>query len=247
MNWSIFIASLSGVAIEFLEIVAIAYAIARSGYLREAITGSLAGLIGVGMLSAIPGRSLQLIPLQWLQLAIGAILVWLGFGWIKKSVKRQVNHQRAGWIGEDVLISEGIELVENEQGFSWLNFVVMTKSAALETLEVAIIVVTLGLASNAWAEALIGTALALLLSLLLATMLHPYLVKLPEVLIKLGAGIVICSLGTFWVCEGMSLKLPLGEFTILALIGLYAIASALVIYTLGIRKTKSISTSNQDY
>ncbi|AFY71459.1 hypothetical protein Pse7367_3213 [Thalassoporum mexicanum PCC 7367] len=243
MNWSIFVAALSSSAIEFLEVVAIAYAIAHSGYIREAIAGSLAGLIGIGILSAISGSSLQLVPLQWLQLSIGVILVWFGFGWVKKSITRQVNQKRAGWIGDDVLIAEGIEIAENSSGFrfSWFNFVIMTKSAALEALEVAIIVVTLGLASSAWTEALTGTALALLLSLLLATILHPYLVKLPDVLIKLGAGIVISSLGTFWLGEGMQLTLPLGDFTILALIATYAIASMLIIYIASSRKTESVA------
>lgn len=164
MNLGVLIAAMSSASVEFFETGAIAYAIARSGYQREAIWGTLAGLTIVGLISAVLGTGLQLIPVHLLQVVIGGLLLWFGWGWYKKSILRQAEGKRAGWIG-DPLLSEGIDLETQHQGFSRVNFVIMTKSAAIEALEVALVVVTLGLASGAWNEALFGAGVALLLTL----------------------------------------------------------------------------------
>ncbi|MGF1568041.1 MAG: COG4280 domain-containing protein [Nodosilinea sp.] len=223
-------AATGSAGVEFLETAAIAYAIARSGYSREAVGGSILGLAIVALAAVLLGQGLTLVSLRWLQVGIGVILLWFGLGWVKKSVRRQVNQQRAGWIGDDPLGAEGITLIPDEAKFSWANFAIMTKSAALEGLEVAVIVVTLGLASGAWFEALGGAATALVLSLLMVILLHPYLVKLPEVLIKLGAGVLLSALGTFWLGEGLGLPWPLGDWAMLALVGLYSLGVAAIIY-----------------
>jgi uncharacterized membrane protein len=160
MNVDIFVAALSSARVEFFETAAVGYAIARSGYQGEAIWGTIAGLTLVGIASAALGTGLQLVPIHLLQIAIGLVLLWFGWGWYKKSIIRQASHKRAGWVAS-VLESEGIHLETGRRGFSKLNFIIMFKSAALEALEVAIVVVTLGLASKAWDEALIGTGAAL--------------------------------------------------------------------------------------
>ncbi|MCC5622445.1 COG4280 domain-containing protein [Nostoc sp. CHAB 5715] len=232
MNWSIFLAALGSTGIEFLEVVAIAYAIGSSGYAREAIWGAFTGLVVVLLGAIALGTGLQFLPLQPLQIIIGLLLLWFGWRWVNKSVRRLAARRRAGWVSENVLEKEGIALDQQSPGFSKLNFLIMTKSAALEALEVGVIVITLGLASSAWYEAIAATGLALLLSLVTVVALHQYLVKLPEVLIKLGAGIMLSSLGTFWLGEGMGLEFPFEEFSILILIGLYSITAAVAIYWL---------------
>ncbi len=221
MNLGVFVGALSGASIEFFETAAIAYAIARSGYHREAILGTIAGLAVVGLAAATLGTGLQqLIPLQFLQIAIGILLLWFGWGWVKKSVLRQVKGKRAGWIDQP-LQAEGIVLERRRQGFSRLNFVVMVKSAALEGLEVAIVVITLGLGSKAWSEALWGAVLALSLTVAVVAVLHGHLLKVPEVLIKLSAGVMLMAFGTFWLGEGVGLAWPFEDFSLLGLIGLY--------------------------
>ncbi|WP_413160465.1 COG4280 domain-containing protein [Capilliphycus salinus ALCB114379] len=239
MNWSIFLAAAGSASVEFLETAAIAYAIARSGYRREAIWGTVAGLTVVAVAAIALGSSLQLIPLYLLQIIIGSLLVWFGWGWVKKSVLRQAKGKRAGWMSDDPLEAEGILIETEPENFSPLNFMIMAKSAALEGLEVAIIVTTLGLASAAWKEAISATFLALVFSIGLVTLLHQYLLKLPEVLIKLGAGILLMALGTFWLGEGLNFEWPFEEFAILILVSLYSLAATVAIYIL--KKSQTIS------
>lgn len=228
MNIGIFVAALSGASVEFFETAAVGYAIARSGYQREAIWGTIAGLTVVGIASVALGTSLQLVPIHLLQIAIGLVLLWFGWGWYKKSIIRQANHRRAGWI-TNVLEAEGIHLETRRQGFSKLNFFIMFKSAALEALEVAIVVVTLGLASRAWDEALIGTGVALLLTISVVAMLHGYLVKVPDVLLKLSAGILLLAFGTFWLGEGLGFDWFIEDWALLVLVGVYSAIAALAI------------------
>ena len=225
-------AAAGSASVEFLETAAIAYAIARSGYRREAIWGTVAGLTVVAMAAITLGSSLQLIPLYLLQILIGSLLLWFGWGWVKKSVLRQAKGKRAGWMSDDPLEAEGILIETEPENFSPLNFMIMAKSAALEGLEVAIIVTTLGLASTAWKEAISATFLALVFSIGLVTLLHQYLLKLPEVLIKLGAGILLMTLGTFWLGEGLNFEWPFEEFAILILVSFYSLAATVAIYIL---------------
>jgi len=90
-------------------------------------------------------------------------------------------------------------------------------------------VITFGLASGAWNEALLGALLALFLTVIVVALLHGYLVKVPEVLIKLSAGIMLISFGTFWLGEGIGFHWPLGDFTLLLLVGFYVLICFLVI------------------
>jgi len=238
MNVGVFVGVLGGASVEFFETAAIAYAIARSGYQREAFWGTVTGLALVGLATAVLGTGLQFIPLRWLQVVIGVVLLWFGWGWVKKSVLRQAKGQRAGWVS-DPLTSEGIALDYSSRGFSRLNFIIMTKSSALEALEVAIVVITLGLPSRAWIEAELGVVLALLLTVAVVVILHGHLLKLPEVLIKLGAGIILMAFGTFWLGEGVGLNWLFGDWFLLVLIGLYGLICFLAIRWLQAKRQRA--------
>lgn len=241
MNWNIAIATGGSASLEFLETAVIAYAIARSGYRREAIAGCLIGISAVALAAIALGTSIQVIPLHWLQIATGAILLWFGWGWAKKAVQRQASGRRAGWLDDDPLAAEAIALETEQRGFSTANFIVMTKSAALEAFEIAVIAITLGTASNAWREVLGAVGGAGVGSVVLVVALHAYLVKVPDVFIKLGTGILLSALGTFWLGEGLGWDWPFGDWAILGLLGLFSLIAALSIFWLRRRDQETAS------
>lgn len=238
MNTGVFVTVLSGASVEFFETAAIAYAVARSGYPREAIWGTVAGVAIVGGAAAIVGTGLQVIPLHLLQILIGLVLIWFGWGWYKKSILRQAKHRRAGWI-TDPLEAEGIHLESQTRRFSRVNFIVMFKSAALETLEVALVVLPLGLASGAWVEGLAAVGIALLLTIALVALLHGYLVKIPEVLLKLAAGILLLAYGTFWLGEGLGFDWWIGDWMLLILSAIYSLISVVAIRSIAAKQAIS--------
>lgn len=151
--------------VEFLEIVAIAYALAASGYRREALLGSAAGILGVTLAGALLDSQLIFVPLRWL----------------------------------------------------------------LETFEVALIVITIGLSSRAWFEALSGATLALAATVGFVFLLHGRLQKLPDVLIKLGAGLMLLTLGTYWLLEGLGMKWPMEELSAIPLFALFILSTWIAI------------------
>jgi uncharacterized membrane protein len=228
LNSGVFIGATLSSGIEFLEIVAIAYALSSTGYRREALLGSLAGIIGVALAGVLLGPQLILFPLRWLQVAAGVVLIYFGWKWTKKSVVRQAAGKRAGWI-ENPLKNKHLDTQHSGTSFSYLNFVVMTKCAALETFEVALIVITIGLSSRAWLEALSGASIALAITVGLVVSLHGYLQRLPDVFLKLGAGLMLLTLGTFWLFEGLGFKWPMEELSALPLFGLFLIGSWIAI------------------
>ncbi len=228
INSGVFIGATLSSGIEFLEIVAIAYALSSTGFRREALLGSVAGIVGVAVAGTLLGPALILFPLRWLQVAAGFVLIYFGWKWVKKSVVRQAAGKRAGWI-ENPLRNKTVETSPSQRGFSYLNFVVMTKCAALETFEVALIVITIGLSSRAWLEALTGASIALAITVGLVISLHGYLRRLPDVFLKLGAGLMLLTLGTFWLLEGLGVRWPLGELSALPLFCLFLLSSWIAI------------------
>ena len=116
--------------------MAIAYALARPGYTREAFWATAVGF-GIILIAAIGlGHQLNLILIRLLRCLAGVVLLYFSFKWVYKGVKRQAVGKRAGWV-HDPLRGRKVEVSDVSATFSYGNFTVMLKSAALETLEAA--------------------------------------------------------------------------------------------------------------
>src|SRR5260370_28786312 len=135
INPGIFIGAALSSGIEFLEIVAIAYALSSTGYRREALCGSVTGIVAVVLAGALLGPALVLFPLRWLQVAAGLVLIYFGWKWSTKSVIRQASGNRAGWI-ENPLKNRALNMDRTKQHFTYLNFPALTNCAVLETFQV---------------------------------------------------------------------------------------------------------------
>ena len=225
MNVQVFVSALLGSGVEFFEIVAIAYALASAGHAREALRGTVLGLLVVTAAALALGPRLSLVPLRPLQVVSGVILLWLGAKWTLKSVRRLATGGRAGWVQTPLRGEQAAALQATAPGdrkFNHLSFVAMFKSTALETFEVALVVVILGLGSGAWTEALAGAVAALVAVVAVVVVLHGRLKRVPEVHMKLGAGLLLLTFGTFWFGEGVGLHWPGHDLAPLGLLAGYA-------------------------
>ena len=83
----------------------------------------------------------------------------------------------------------------------------MAKSG-IGTFEVAVLVTTIALGSRAWVESIARMTIALILTVAIVCALHGVLFKLPDELLKLGAGLLLLSSGTFWPGEAAGLEWP---------------------------------------
>jgi len=202
MNLPIAFASFASAGVEFLETAAIAYALGRTGYPREAIIGTMLGALLVLIPAVFVWPLFRRIPIHIFELAVGVMLLWLGLSWCMKSIRRKLHHQRAGWI-QDPLRRYKRHIESTPTRFSYFNALIMTKSAAVEGFEVCMIVTAMALASGAWLSALAGAVMALIATVSVVFSLHGKLQRVPEVSMKLWAGAVLSMIGMFWVYEGL--------------------------------------------
>ncbi|MGH8444835.1 MAG: COG4280 domain-containing protein [Solimonas sp.] len=197
-----FAAAFTGTAIEFFETVAIAYALLRAGYRREAIAGVVAGHVLVfaaaALLLLLPIRAE--LPVVWLRLVAALLLTATGAYWSWKSWRRLRRHQRPRWV-DDPLGKVGVTDAAPAAAFSPFVLLVMTKSSAVEAGEILLVVVPVAAAAKAWPAAIGGMLAAIAVVGLAAIALHGRLKDIPEVKLKLATGLLLLAIGLVWLLE----------------------------------------------
>lgn len=203
MNLQVCIASFAGTGIEFLETAVIAYALARTGSFREAIIGTVLGNLLIALPAYFAWPWLARIPIHFFQCMVGILLLWLGGSWLIKSVRRKRYKQRPQWV-VDPLRRFPSYSESGGIGFNFFTTLVMTKSAAIEAFEICMIVSALAVASGAWGSALTGMTVALVTTGCLVIVGKGRLQRVPEVDFKLWTGVLLASIGLWWVYEGLA-------------------------------------------
>ena len=82
-----FLASL----VEVVEAFTIILAVGTTRGWRPALQGTAAGLAVLALLVATLGSALDRVPLSWLQLAIGVLLLLFGMRWLRKAILRAAD------------------------------------------------------------------------------------------------------------------------------------------------------------
>ena len=196
-----FLASFAGTAVEFFETAVIAYAIARAGYPREALSALVIGHVAVfaGAVLLLPLQGM--LPVFWLRLLAALLLTAMGLHWTLKSLRRLRAHQRPHWV-DDPLGEVGVVPAHAAgRAFSPWVFLVMAKSSVVEAGEILLVVFPIAAATGAWPQVLFGVAAGIVAVLLAAWTLHGRLKRIPEVKLKLGAGLLLLALGVLWLAE----------------------------------------------
>ncbi len=211
-----FLASL----VEFVEALTVVLAVGAVRGWRGAIGGSALALLVLLALVAVLGPALTRIPLDVVQLGLGALLVLFGMRWLRKAVLRA-----AGVIplhDEDAAYAQTTAVLRAAGGrFSgWDRLAVATsfKITMIEGIEVVFIVIAVGAAGGGMLlPASLGALAALLLVIAAGLLLHKPVSAIPENTLKFAVGVLLCAFGTFWVGEGMGLAWPGSDWSILAL------------------------------
>jgi uncharacterized membrane protein len=95
----------------------------------------------------------------------------------------------------------------------------------LEGLEVAFIVVTFGAAARQVGLAALGAAVALVLVVGAAVLVHQPLSRVPENWLKFAVGLLLSTFGTFWAAEGAGAAWPTSDGAILGILALFIVIS----------------------
>jgi uncharacterized membrane protein len=218
-------------AVEMVEAFTIVLAVGVTRGWRLALAGAGAAVVVLGALVAVVGPPIvHWVPLDVLRVIIGALLLWFGFGWLRKAVLRAAG--RKAKHDEDAIYAKTVAGLEGEmkaagstRGEDRAAFLVSFKGVFLEGLEVVIIVLTLGGASHNLGLAAASAAVALVAVVAVAAVAARPLAKVPENTMKMAVGLMLVSFGTFWVAEGLGLKWPGSDAALLGLVALYGLVA----------------------
>ena len=219
-----FLASL----VECVEALTVVLAVGAVRGWRAALFGAGAAVLVLFALIASIGPALTRVPLDLLQLAVGTLLLLFGMRWLRKAILRGAGvlslHDEAAIFTQQERSLR--EIAPAAAGLDTVAFATSFKITLLEGTEVVFIVIALGAGgAGLLLPAAFGALAALLVVTALGVAVHRPLSRVPENTLKFIVGVLLSSFGTFWVGEGLGLRWPGNDGSLLGLIaGFLAVA-----------------------
>ena len=220
-----FLASL----VEFVEALTVVLAVGAVRGWRFALTGATAALALLGFAVALFGPSLAALPLPWVRLVVGGLILLFGLRWLRKAILR------AGGVipkhDETKSFREATQSLERAAGpgSDWdaEAFLTAFKIVLLEGVEVVFIVVAIAANERSPWPAIGGAGAALAVVVVAGLLVHRPLARVPENTLKFAVGVLTTAFGTLMVGEALHLAWPGGDGALPVLIaceGLLALA-----------------------
>jgi uncharacterized membrane protein len=217
-------------AVEMVEALTIVLAVGHTRGWRSAFEGTAVALVALSALVAIFGPALVHVPLNVLRLIVGSVLLIFGLQWLRKAILRSAGLKAKH--DEDAAYAEAVaELTNLDPGVNRdrVAFVMAFKGVFLEGLEVVITVLTLGTSAHRLGLAATVAAVALVLVGAIGLAVSRQLSSVPENAMKMGVGVMLVSFGTFWTGEGLRVRWPGSDASLLGFIALYLVVTWLLV------------------
>jgi Ca2+/H+ antiporter, TMEM165/GDT1 family len=220
-----FLASL----VECVEALTVVLAVGTVRGWSGALGGTIAALAVLMAMIAALGRALTRIPLEVIQLVVGALLLLFGLRWLRKAILRSAG--RIAMHDEQAAFSKNtaaMHKIGSVRGWDHVAFAAAFQITMLEGAEVVFIVIATGAGgAGLLLPASFGALAALVLVLAMGFALRRPLANVPENALKFAVGVLLSAFGTFWVGEGLGLGWPGADWSIPGLIAGY-LAIALI-------------------
>ena len=232
-------------SVEMVEALTIVLAVAVTRGWRSAGWGVAAALGALTVIVAALGPALARLPIDSLRLVVGTILLIFGLQWLRKAVLRAsglkaLHDEEAIYQAEVAVLRASGERLEHD----WYAFTVAFKGVFLEGLEVAFIVVTFGGTQRNVGLAALGAVAALVVVLIVGTIVHAPLTRVPENTLKFGVGVMLTAFGIFWSAEGAGIKWPGSDAALLAVVAFVVVSAfGLVAYVRRAQQQPEVVTS----
>jgi Ca2+/H+ antiporter, TMEM165/GDT1 family len=231
-NWVLVLAVFGASAVEMVEALTIVLASGTARGWRSALEGAATAVVVLGVVVGVVGVPLiRYVPIDALRVVVGALLLSLGLNWLRKAWLRASGHKALH--DEDVIYATTVaELAADAPVHPQrdaVGFAVAFKGVLLEGTEVVLIVISLGASQGRLGLASIAAGAAAVLVFGVGALVARQLSQVPENAIKLAVGVMLTSFGIFWVGEGAGVHWPGADVFLVALVGLFAALSALVI------------------
>jgi uncharacterized membrane protein len=225
------LASFAASLVEFVEALTVVLAVGMVRGWRGALGGTGLALLALAAIVMLLGPALTRLPLDLVQLAVGALLLLFGLRWLRKAVLRAagvlpLHDEEAAFRGQTDALRRAAPA-----GGGWDGVAVAAafKIVMLEGIEVVFIVIALGAAGGLLLPAGLGAGAALLLVVLLGLAVHRPLARVPENSLKFAVGVLLAGFGSFWFGEGAGVAWPGADWSILALVAGFLLAGLIAV------------------
>jgi Ca2+/H+ antiporter, TMEM165/GDT1 family len=225
-------AAFLGSLVEVVEAFTIVLAVGTIRGWRPAMAGTALGLLVLAAIVATLGAALDRLPLEWLQLAIGILLIMFGLRWLRSAVLRY-----AGLIPlhdeNEVFGATTAELTtrtsRRRNRLDWIGATTAFNAVLLEGIEILFIFIVLavGAGHGLIGTAALGAAAAGVLVLAAGCAVHRPLARVPENALKFCVGVLLSAFGVFWTGEGLGIPWPGGDWALVGFTLVFLFAGVL--------------------
>ena len=236
MNTGLFLAVFLACAVEAVEAATIVLAAGTARDWRSTFYGLGAGLAVLAVVTAALGPAVEAIPLRYLRLVVGGLLLVFGLQWLRKAVLRASGHKALH--DEDAIFAAEVDAAREagSRQVSWVRdwyaFVLSFKGVVLEGLEVVFIAVTFGTNDHDLPLAAVAAVTAVLVVAVAAVLVRAPLARVPENTMKWAVGVMLTSFGTFWGAQGAGATWPGSDAALLVIVPFYVLVSMALVVAL---------------
>ena len=214
--------------VEAVEALTIVLSVATVRGWRPAGLGALAGLASLALIVLLLGPLLDRVPLHFLQLVIGVLLLLFGMRWLRKAILRAagvipMHDEASAFATETASLREQERL--HEARLDWFAGLASYKAILLEGLEVVFVVIAVGAGRGLLLPASIGALAACALVAAVGFAAHRPLARVPENTLKFAVGVMLSAFGVFWTGEGLGVPWPGEDAAIVAFAALFLVVA----------------------
>jgi len=224
---ALFVAVFLACAVEAVEATTIVLAAGTAREWRSTLIGVGAGVLLLAVVVAALGPAVSAIPLHFLRLVVGGLLLVFGLQWLRKAILRASGHKalhdEEAIYAEELAAARAAEARRVGYVDDWYAFTLSFKGVVLEGLEVVFIALTFGSNQHDIPLAAVAAVAAVLVVSAVGAAVRAPLARVPENTMKFAVGVMLASFGTFWGAEGAGARWPGSDAALLVLVPAYAL------------------------
>lgn len=214
---STFIAS----SVEMVEMSTIVLGVGTTRGWRSTLIGGGVGAAILFLIIIILGPQISRIPIHWLRLIVGFLLLSFGLNWLRKAI---VRIGKGG--GEEEEGKTDKRKKEEKFGITdWYSFTLAFKGTLLEGLEIVFIVLTFGAAAGNFTLSFIGGGAAVIIVGIAAFLVKEKISEIPNRILKFIVGVLLTTFGTFWASKGVYVQWPGQNISLIVLAAFFLVVA----------------------